>query len=81
MLRCRAPAQVDKLVELGVEPENILTRSPLHAEQNILGALLPDGTQFVRWGIAWGSNNSPNPCSKCKPSVKGIIEGTEEESC
>lgn len=70
-------AQVDLLKELGVPEINILMGLPLHAEANIYNAMFPEGTTISRWGIAWASNNNPNPCTKCASFVKGIIEGTE----
>lgn len=65
--------QIDALVELGVPSENIAP-GPLHAERNIL-KLLPEGAKVKRWGIAWGPSNRPVPCAKCRPFVKGTIEG------
>jgi hypothetical protein len=68
-------AQVALLKEIGVPEPNILLGQPGHAEANIFNALLPEGSTISRWGIAWGSNNNPNPCSRCAPSVNGTIEG------
>jgi hypothetical protein len=67
-------AQIELLKELGVPEANILL-APLQVEMNILNALLPEGATVSRWGIAWGPNNTPNPCSRCAPFVQGIIEG------
>jgi RHS repeat-associated protein len=76
-----SPEQVALLQELGVPQENILTTQSLHAEMNIVSSMLPEGSTITRWGIAWGSRDNPNPCSKCAPYVNGTIEGAEGESC
>jgi hypothetical protein len=58
--------QIDLLKEFGIPEQNILTAAKGHPEENIFNAMLPEGTQFTRWGIASGSQNSPEPCAeKC----------------
>jgi hypothetical protein len=65
--------QREMLAALGVPPEHIVG-GPMHAEMNIL-AVLPPGTEVLRWGIAWAGENKSIPCSQCAPHVRGKIEG------
>jgi hypothetical protein len=52
---------VDLLKELGVPEINILTGLPLHAGANIYNAIFPEELPLAGGGIAWASNNNPNP--------------------
>lgn len=67
-------AQAALLMRLGV-PESNIVLGPMHAEMNIINALLPEGATISRWGIARASNNRPDPCPNCAPFVQGTIEG------
>jgi len=69
-------AQIKLLKSLGIRDENIIRgrSAPLHAERNIIEAL-PRGAKVRRWGIAWGAKNKPVPCARCRPHVRGKIEG------
>jgi RHS repeat-associated protein len=66
--------QIARLKELGVPEANIIPGRE-HAEMNILNSLLPANSSVVRWGIAWGQSDRPDPCPACKPYVNGTIEG------
>ena len=85
------PAQVNRLVELGVPRENIFsgaasrltgataeeTRLLNHAERVILRNL-PEGATVNRWGISWGGQQRAIPCDVCEPFVNqagGVVEG------
>jgi RHS repeat-associated protein len=80
------PAQVERLVELGVPRENIFSGAEYykgfsaeenHAERVILRNL-PEGATVNRWGISWGGQQRPIPCDVCEPFVNqagGIVEG------
>jgi uncharacterized Zn-binding protein involved in type VI secretion len=52
-----------------------------HGERVILRNL-PEGSKVEEWGISYGSNQSPHPCSTCKPFVDrsgGKVQGVEQE--
>src|SRR5438046_2777850 len=80
------PAQVRRLVELGVPEQNIFSGARYsrgfsalenHAERVILRNL-PEGSTVNRWGISWGGQQRPIPCPACEPFVNragGILEG------
>ena len=80
------PAQVQRLVELGVPRENIFsgarfskgfTAAENHAERVILRNL-PEGATVNRWGISWGGQQRAVPCNVCEPFVNqagGVLEG------
>ena len=81
------PGQVERLTELGVPSERILSGAQFskgfsaaenHAERVILRNL-PEGASVTRWGISWGGQQRAVPCPVCEPFVNlagGILEGT-----
>ncbi|MFJ7215016.1 SpvB/TcaC N-terminal domain-containing protein [Amycolatopsis sp. NPDC098790] len=69
-------AQKARLAELGVPRANMFG-GKLHAELNLYRGL-PEGITQLRWGIAQGRYNTPNPCqAMCAKIVRGTIEGAE----
>lgn len=73
------PRQVERLVELGIPRENILsgskyskgfTRLENHAERVIIRELNRRRAKPIRWGIDWAGSGKGVPCDNCEPFVR-----------
>lgn len=60
-------------------PENnILTGLPVHAEKNIINAMLPEGTTFVRWESPWHPAIIPAHARAARPSSEELSREPKE---
>ena len=77
------PVQRDKLIEMGVPPENIYSGKSFKAEiagnheatllenhaERVVIRNAPEGVVFSKWGISWGGQQRNASCPNCKPHV------------